>query len=217
VDASLERLQTDYLDLLQLHKPPAELLATGEAQVTLDALRREGKVRYVGIACHTVAEALAYVDLAGIDTLQVPINLLDRSAIQVLLPRAMNRNVGIIARNPRAAGLLTRSYGDITGETYALDRAALEADRRRAAEFAFLANGARSLDQAALQFVLRLPGVATTVPRALSAEQVREFVGATTVPQLTPLELQRIHSLDGASPAGDRRYTYRSSVLGRLL
>jgi aryl-alcohol dehydrogenase-like predicted oxidoreductase len=216
VEASLKRLGTDRLDLLQLHKPPPELLSSGEAEPTLEALRREGKVRYVGIACHTVAEALQYVDLPEVDTLQVPINLLDQTATRVLLPKAIRRNVGIIARNPRAAGLLTRSYDDVTGETYALDRAALAADRRRAARFAFLAGGIRTLDQAAIQFVLQLPGVATTVPRALGVEQVREFVAATRLPRLTRGELDRIRELDVAPPAALRRYSYRSNLLERL-
>jgi aryl-alcohol dehydrogenase-like predicted oxidoreductase len=211
VEDSLRRLQTDYLDLLQLHKPPPQVLRSQEIIATFEALYRQGKVRYFGVACDTVDDALQCVELPQVASLQVTINLLDRAAIDALLPKAIERKMGIIARNPRAGGLLTGGYGDITGETYAIDRQAFEATREQAAQFAFLATGGRTLSQAAIQFVLQLPGVATTIPRALALERLEEFVSATALPPLSAAELERIREVAGEWTRVNRKYPYRSA------
>src|SRR5688572_8553181 len=59
VEASLRRLRTDYLDVLQLHSPPVEIIRRGTWQAALDKLQRAGKVRYYGVACDSVEAGLA--------------------------------------------------------------------------------------------------------------------------------------------------------------
>jgi aryl-alcohol dehydrogenase-like predicted oxidoreductase len=209
VEGSLRRLRIDYLDLLYLHKPTPEILRSDETRSTMETLCREGKVRYVGVSCESVEDTWLSLDLPNVAAVQLTINLLERRGID-LLPRALERGIGVIARNPRAAGLLTQARSDVTGETYAVDRRAFEAAQRAAASFAFLATESRTLSQAAIQFVLQLPGVATTIPRALNAEQLMEIVRAAALPRLTDAELERIQLAAGNVTGTIRRYAYRS-------
>jgi aryl-alcohol dehydrogenase-like predicted oxidoreductase len=209
VEASLKRLRTDYLDLLQLHKPPPAIFHTQEIPAAVEALQRAGKIRYFGVACDTVSDAVQCAADSHIASLQVTINLLDRTALEALLPKANERGLGVIARNPRAAGLLAAGYGDITGETYAIDRASFEHSRAHAAQFAFLATCGRTLSQAAIQFVLQLAGVAATIPRALTHRQLDEFAGATRLPPLTTAELAKIAAVPSEWKHVSRKYPYR--------
>jgi aryl-alcohol dehydrogenase-like predicted oxidoreductase len=192
VEASLRRLNTDYLDLLQLHKPPATVLVSGSWRAALQELQAEGKIRYYGISCAGVEDALHCLDVPGIASVQIGISLLDREAIPEFLPRARERGIGVIARNPRAQGHLTTELGDIMAETYVRNRAEDAAKRRRARQFAFLVNEHRTLEQAALQFILQLPGVTTAIPRAVTVRQLQVNHSALHAPPLRAHELARL-------------------------
>jgi aryl-alcohol dehydrogenase-like predicted oxidoreductase len=195
VEASLRRLNTDYLDLFQLHKPSVGDPQTGAWRDVLQSLQAEGKIRYYGISCAGVEEALLCLDIPDIAAVQVGISLLDQEAITDFLRRARQRFLGVIARNPRAQGHLTSELGDIMAETYAKSHAEVAARRQRAGQLAFLANEQRTLEQAALQFVLQLPGVATAIPRAVTMRQLRVNLGALCAAPLSAEEVARISSL----------------------
>jgi aryl-alcohol dehydrogenase-like predicted oxidoreductase len=202
VEASLRRLDTDYLDLFQLHKPPASELAEGAWCETLEQLRRQGKIRSYGISCATVDDAMRCLDMPGIAAVQIGVSMLDLEAIPEFLGRAQARSLGVIARNPRAQGHLTTELGDIMAETYAKDNAEVAAKTRRAMQFAFLVNGNRTLAQAALQFVLQLPGVTTTIPRAVNVRQLLDNLGALGAPPLAADEIGRILAAGRENRAG---------------
>ena len=217
VEASLKRLDTDYLDLLQLHKPAPAVLRESDALGELERLRRDGKIRYYGIACDSVDDALECLNIPGVISVQITISLLDQAALPVLLPSAARSDCAVIARNPRGHGHLARGFEDITAEDYALDRAAAAEMRRRARMFGFLQTGERSLAQAAVQFVRALPGVTVTLPRALDTAELGEALGALTAPPLGDVELATIRSLSAqlSAPAQGgggavRRYGYRT-------
>ena len=214
VDASLKRLRTDYIDLLQLHKPPASTLRSEELPATIEALRRSGKIRYVGISCESIDDAHACLDIPGVASVQLTINLLDQGAIAGFLPAARQRNIGVIARNPRAAGLLTDHFGDITAETYALNRTEFERIRSSARRFSFLATDERTLAQAAIRFVLQLSGVGAAIPRALDTRELDEVLRASALPDLDPAELERIRLTRDRMNEQVRKYRYRSATYG---
>jgi aryl-alcohol dehydrogenase-like predicted oxidoreductase len=201
VEASLKRLNTDYLDLFQLHKPTANELVTGNWREAVDKLEEQGKIRSFGISCANVEDALHCLDQRGLASVQIGISLLDLEAFPQLLERARQRAVGVIARNPRAQGYLTADYGDIMAETYARNNAEVERKRQRAMRLSFLVNGSRTLTQAALQFVLGLPSVTTAIPRAINVSQLFENLGALTARPLTSEEVDEIlavHHENGA-------------------
>jgi len=115
VEDSLRRLQTDYIDLYQMHFPDFET-PLEETLHALDDLLRSGKVRYVGCSNYPawlLAKALWTSDrlgLARFDSVQPRYNLLFRHIEIELLPLAKDQGVGVITYNPLAGGLLTGRY-----------------------------------------------------------------------------------------------------------
>lgn len=106
---SLEELQTDHVDILQLHNP-AELPdpADGEsAYAGLLEARRRGKVRFVGITSHRLANALAAAASGLYDTVQYPLSAISSEADLALIDVCRRNDVGLIAMKPLCGGLLT--------------------------------------------------------------------------------------------------------------
>lgn len=196
VEKSLRRLQTDYLDLLQLHKPSKMILEKGEFIETLEKLQKQGKIRYYGISCRENEDAFSCFKYVGIESVQVTINLLDKKYAKEILDYASEKEVGIIARNPRAQGHLTNELSDIMAETYAQNKKEFEEKKERAKKFQFLVKPNRTLSQAALKFVLGFQEVSTVIPRQVNRKQLKENIDAINSPQLTDEELAMIYSFE---------------------
>lgn len=119
LEQTLKRLQTDYLDLWQLHSIKTKedvdiIFAPGGAYETAAKAKEQGKIRYIGITGHydpyANLEALKYHKL--LDTIQMPINLVDpnyRSFIKIALPEAVKYNLGIIAMKTIANGRIVKN------------------------------------------------------------------------------------------------------------
>jgi aryl-alcohol dehydrogenase-like predicted oxidoreductase len=109
LEASLRRLQTDYVDLYQLHSPGAAFLqssAYGEALECLQRLKQQGKIRFYGVATEIPEDAPFCLDAPGISSLQVGFGLLDPEALERgTLAAAQARGLGVIARGCFAGGL----------------------------------------------------------------------------------------------------------------
>jgi aryl-alcohol dehydrogenase-like predicted oxidoreductase len=173
-EGSLKRLRTDYLDLFQLHSPPAEVVERGEWEPALEALKREGKIRYYGIAVDTIEAGLAALRYAGVSSLQFTVNLLDQRAADALALPARARGVAVIARECLANGLLVKRAEEIDLSKYCQspDEQKLRAEqldeyRRKAA------NEGSSLVQIALEYATGAPGVSVALVGARSVEQLR--------------------------------------------
>ncbi len=114
-EASLLRLQTDWIDLYQLHLPDPET-PLEETLRALDDLVRSGKVRYIGVSNYPawqIALGLGIserLSLARFDCVQPRYNLLYRDAERELLPFCRDQGLGVIAYNPLAGGFLTGKY-----------------------------------------------------------------------------------------------------------
>ena len=114
-DASLKRLQTDHIDLYQIHRP-SSAIPIDETLRALDDLVRAGKVRYVGTTTYAawqLMEALMIARELGLNRFvceQPPYNLLDRRIERELVPFAQTYGVGLIPWSPLAGGLLTGKY-----------------------------------------------------------------------------------------------------------
>ncbi len=115
VEASLSRLQTDVIDLYQIHRwhPGARIEETARA---LDDLVRSGKVRYIGcsnLRGYQLASYLKVMDELGLDrfvSIQPAYNALNRSAELEILPFVEQEGLGVVSYNPLAGGLLTGKY-----------------------------------------------------------------------------------------------------------
>ncbi|HZX92910.1 MAG TPA: aldo/keto reductase [Myxococcales bacterium] len=171
LEGSLRRLQTDRIELFQLHSPPAEIVARGEWVQALEALKREGKILHYGVSCDAADAALAALSLPGVSSLQLRINLLDQRMVG-LLPAARARGVGVIARECLANGLLVKDEVDLSrycaSPEEAEERAAqLVTYRKQAAESGF------TLAQVAMRYVTALEGVSVALVGARTPAQLQ--------------------------------------------
>lgn len=170
---SLRRLRTDYVDLLQLHSPPRDVIERGEWLPALERLKRAGKVRYFGIAVDSADAGLAALAYPGVASLQYRLNLLDQEASAELLPRVRAQRVGFIARECLANGLLVKRADEIDLTKFYDDPAERTA---RAARLQALRNEASaaktSLARHALAYVNGVEGVSVSLIGARTIEQL---------------------------------------------
>jgi aryl-alcohol dehydrogenase-like predicted oxidoreductase len=198
IESSLRRLQTDYIDLYQVHAPDPDT-PLDETLRALDDLVRQGKVRYIGCSnfqAWLLATALWTSDklgLARFDCVQPRYNLLFREIENELLPLCRHYGVGVIPYNPLAGGFLTGKYQRDTEPTtdtrFGLAGRAGSIYRQRywqEAQFAaiahlqeFFAAHNKPLTQVAIAWVLAQPGITSPIVGATSAEQLRQSLPAT--------------------------------------
>jgi aryl-alcohol dehydrogenase-like predicted oxidoreductase len=176
LEGSLQRLRTDRLDLFQLHSPPLDIVEPGEWIETLDALKREGKIRYYGVSCDAAEATFAALRHTGLSSIQVPINLLERAALPAL-PTALAKGIGVIIRESLANGLLVKDL------TLAQIRPYCGSDEEAVAKAAKLrqyrqtaADCGCSLTQLALRYVSELDGVSVTLIGVSRLEQLAAFL-----------------------------------------
>jgi 1-deoxyxylulose-5-phosphate synthase len=195
-EASLRRLQTDYIDLYQVHWPDPTT-PIDETLRALDALVRAGKVRYIGCSNYPawqLADALwtsRAHDLASFISAQPRYNLLYRMIEDEILPLCQAHGLATMVYNPLAGGMLTGRYRSLAlpaGDTrFGLERSG-ELYRRRywnesvlevvRALGDFLAGRGKSLTHAALRWVLDRPGVTCAIVGASQPAQLQDSLAA---------------------------------------
>ena len=106
-ESSLRRLNTDVIDLYQIHWPADDLSETQEGWTALAALQKEGKVRWIGASNFSREELQAAQLIAPITSLQPPYSLTRRDIENTVLPYCKEQGIGVIAYSPMASGLLT--------------------------------------------------------------------------------------------------------------
>jgi len=180
VEGSLRRLQTDYLDVFQLHSPPTEVLRQGDVFETLANLKQQGKIRYCGVSCETLADAHLCFNYSGLSVLQVEINLLSQAGIQDLLSIAQEQGIAIVARQPFASGRLFR------GSDEPVEQTVLEHYQRLAQQWDC------SLAHLALQFVAQIEGVSVVIAGANTPAHLADNVHALQSKSLTPEQMTQL-------------------------
>ncbi len=110
-DASLQKLQTDYIDLYQIHWPNHDV-AVEDSMAELLKLRDAGKIRSIGVCNFGTQDLSAALESADIVTDQLPYNLLWRPIEVAIQPKCLENNVGLICYSPLAQGLLTGRYAN---------------------------------------------------------------------------------------------------------
>src|SRR5688572_21099684 len=114
IERSLKNLETDAIDLLQLHCPPTDLYYAPEVFGTLDELVAAGKIRFYGVSVERVEEALKAIEYPGVQSVQIIYNAFRQRPAELFFPEAVRRQVGVLARLPLASGLLA---GKLTADT----------------------------------------------------------------------------------------------------
>jgi aryl-alcohol dehydrogenase-like predicted oxidoreductase len=184
VERSLERLRTDYIDLLQLHNPSMKLISARGTYEPLEAMKREGLIRFYGVSVHPPEEGVAAVQATMPDTVQIVYNLARREAEDTFLATAQTANIGVIAREPLANGFLAGAYtaastwerGDIRSRMPRPYVAQLAALGQRVREIA--GQSGMTAAQLALKFVLDRPEIACAIVGMKTVQQVEENLNA---------------------------------------
>lgn len=209
VDRSREYLESDCLDIVQLHCPPTDAYYHPEIFAVMDQLVARGKVAHYGVSVERVEEGLKALDYPGVSTIQVIYNLFRQRPAERLLPAAKAADVGVIVRVPLASGLLTgkitaeTTFGESdhrnfnrhgerfdVGETFsgvelATGLAAVE-------ELRSLVPEGEDLASLALRFCLSDPGVSTVIPGARRPDQARANAAAGERGPLDPATVERV-------------------------
>lgn len=199
LEGSLKRLQTDYVDLYQLHSPRAPFLqsaAFGEALATLERLKTQGKIRFYGVATEEPEDAPFCLSAPGISSVQLGFGLLDLQALdQGTLATAESRGLAIIARGCFGGGLLKDG----------LDGAQLEAAtpkwQRILAIRSLSKNAGRSPLDVALQFCRGTPSVSVTLLGMRLEGQLRENLRHY---QANPLSAEEYTALRHPDKSGEK-------------
>lgn len=107
IEGSLQRLQVETLDLVQLHCVPTAVLKDGDLLNWMEDLQKEGLFKAFGVSVETLDEALFAVEHPSITSIQTIFNLFRQDHIETLFPKAIANRVGIIVRLPLASGVLS--------------------------------------------------------------------------------------------------------------
>ena len=212
VNRSLKNLNTDAIDLLQLHCPHPEVFYRPEIFGTLDDLVKAGKLRHYGVSVEKVEEALKAIEYPNVQSVQIIFNIFRQRPAELFFTEAQRRKVGILARVPLASGLLS---GKITrasrfakddhrnfnrqgeefdrGETFAgVD---FETGLRAVSQLKKLVPPGASLAQLALRWILEFPAVTCAIPGAKRPAQVAENIAASNLHPLSATTMKKVESI----------------------
>jgi len=185
-EKSLRRLDTDCLDILQLHSPDTENLENDDPWEALYKLKKDGKIRYTGWSIQSFQEtSQAYIlerHIDLIDCIQVRYNLLEREAENILFPLAEKYGIGVIVRIPLLFGFLTGKFNE--NSTFAEDdhrRMNLSPDKLvtylnnlKSIQSLFDQDSDDSMTVTSLRYCISHPACHTVIPGAKTPAQVRE-------------------------------------------
>src|SRR3954463_4020337 len=202
VERSLRNLDTDALDLLQLHCPPPDVYDLPEVFGVLDDLVAAGKLRFYGVSVEYVEEALRAARYPNVQSIQIIFNMFRLKPAEELFPVVREKRIGILARVPLASGLLSgklrrdstfeprdhRNYNrhgeafDV-GETFSgVD---YETGLQAVEELRPLVPAGATMAQWALRWILMHDAVTCAIPGAKRAEQVDDNAAAADLAPLS--------------------------------
>ncbi len=201
LEKSLQRLQTDCIDLYQLHNPPLMMLERGEHYAILDDLKQAGKIRHYGVSVHDAYEGMMAIETGKPEVIQVGYNLLRQEPRDELFAVAQEQDIGLIAREPLASGILSGKYASDTIFDASDMRAQwppeyLAFQVQLVEKLRFLAiDEQRTLSQAALRFVLDEDAVSVVIPGMKTVAQVEANIAAADLPALSARECDIVRDI----------------------
>jgi aryl-alcohol dehydrogenase-like predicted oxidoreductase len=212
VERSLKNLQTDALDLLQLHCPPTQVFYMPEVFGVLDDLVTAGKLRYYGVSVEKVEEGLKAIEYPNVQSVQIIFNMFRQRPAELFFDQAMKLKVGILARVPLASGLLTgklkaasqfdpndhRAYNrhgesfdhgeTFSGVDYQVGLQVVE-------ELKAICPDGMSMTQFSLRWILMFEAVTCAIPGAKHPSQVDENFTAADLPPLSLETMEQLYAI----------------------
>ncbi|HVB22676.1 MAG TPA: aldo/keto reductase [Ktedonobacteraceae bacterium] len=212
VERSLHNLQTEAIDLLQLHCPPSEVYDMPEVFSILDDLVQQGKLRYYGVSVERVDEALKAITYPNVQSVQIIFNMFRFKPAEQFFAAAREHQVGILARVPLASGLLTgkmrrdtqfaptdhRNYnrhGEAFDQGETFSGVDYETGLQAVEELRPLVPSGATLAQLALRWILMFPEVTTAIPGAKNPQQAEGNANAASLPPLSDTTMQRVREV----------------------
>jgi aryl-alcohol dehydrogenase-like predicted oxidoreductase len=212
IEDSLRNLETDCLDLLQLHCPPTDVYHRPEVFEALDRATQAGKIRYYGVSVERVEEALKAIEYPNVQTVQIIFNCFRQRPAERFFPEALRRKVGVLARVPLASGLLTgrlrldsefasddhrnfnrRGEQFDVGETFSgVD---YETALHAVEELRALLPPGVSMAQFALRWILMFDAVTCAIPGAKRPDQAIENCAASDLEPLAPPVMEAVRAV----------------------
>ena len=212
VERSLKNLNTDVIDLLQLHCPPTQVFYMPQVFGILDDLVKEGKLIYYGVSVEKVEEALKAIEYPNVQIVQIIFNMFRHRPSEFFFEQAKKKQVGILARVPLASGMLEGKFtkdskfekddhrrfnrhgedfdkGEtFSGVDYDLGLKAVE-------ELKDICPAGITLTQFALRWILMFDAVTCTIPGAKRKNQVEENISSVDLPPLTDETMKKVNAV----------------------
>jgi len=184
VDRSLKRLRTDHVDLLQLHSCTEEQLRQGDVIDVIRRARQAGKTRFIGYSGDGPS-ALYAVRSGAFDTLQISVSIADQEALDLVLPHAKAKGIGVIVKRPIANAIWkATSKPDAYYQPYW--------ERLHELDYDFLRDDSGQDVATALRFTLSLEGVHTAIVGTTKPDRWKQNAGLLAA---GPLNLESINAI----------------------
>jgi len=205
LDKSLERLQTDYMDVYSLHNPKMQAVTNRELFTALDGLVTNGKIRSHGVALGPAIgwrdEGLHAIKEHNITCLQTVYNILEQDPGNDLLKAGEEKNVGIMARVPDASGILTGKVNENT--TFNKN------DHRSVRKKEWISEALKKVEnmktiadkkgwnitELAIKFILSLKPISVVLPTMISIEEIDKFSEISDGKYLEDHELEQVSEM----------------------
>ncbi len=212
IERSLKNLNTNCLDLLQLHCPPTLVYYMPDVFEALDQMVEEKKIRHYGVSVEKVEEALKAIEFPNVSTVQIIFNIFRQRPMELFFREAQKRSIGIIVRVPLASGLLTgkftrdsvfpkndhRLYNrhgehfDV-GETFAgVD---FQTGLSAVEKLKEIIPSGYTMPQFALKWILMQPAVSTVIAGGKTPSQVLENSKASDLPTLDSVTMEKVNEI----------------------
>jgi len=212
IERSLKNLNTDCIDLLQLHCPPMDVYYMPEVFAMLDDFVSAGKLRYYGVSVEKVEEALKAIEFPGVQSVQIIFNMFRQRPADLFFAEAQRKRVGILARLPLSSGMLsgklTRSSTFESTDHRAFNRHGEAFDRGETfSGFDYemglevvemlrpLVPKGATLAQFALRWILMFPAVTCAIPGAKRPSQAEDNAAAADLPAIPRETMQKIREI----------------------
>ena len=207
VERSLQNLNVETIDLLQMHCPPTEVYSHDLTYEMLDHLVTKGKIQHYGFSVQTVEEAIACINRPHTKSVQIIFNMLRLKPAEEFFKMAKDKNIAIIVRVPLASGLLTgkmnsnsafpendhRNY-NIKGDAFDVGETFSGVDFNKALkvveELKLITPDGFSLSQLALKWILMHDAVSVVIPGAKNPDQALDNISASSLPNINDLMKQ---------------------------
>ncbi len=212
INRSLKNLETDCLDLVQLHCPPQDAYYHPEIFGIMDDFVREGKIKYYGVSVEKVEEAIKAVEFPNVQSVQIIFNMFRQRPADLFFDLAKEKQVGILARVPLSSGMLTGKMSENStfetddhrnfnrhGEAFDVGETFSGVDFKTGLaaveELKKLIPENMTMAQFALRWILMHDGVTCTIPGAKRPSQEEDNAESSDFPPLSHQTMKAIRDL----------------------